>query len=649
MTLYSEFRATAERYPDRPAVLGDQGRLSYAELARAAAGVAAALGAAGGGRGDRVGVLLEHGVSTVAAILGALGAGRCYLPLDPSWPPERLAHMCSHAEVSATVTSAALGTLAAEVSAAPAVLVDDLGAVLGHPPAAGSVPAEARPDEARPDEAGPDEAGPDEPVYILYTSGSTGRPKGVVQSHRNVLYGVGNHVANLRITPQDRISLLTSFSFDMAVTDLYSAVLSGAAVVTVDIRRHGLRHLADALAQRGVTIYHSTPTVYRYLVDVLRSTGARLPALRVAVLGGEEVTRGDVLAARRLFADDCVLVNGYGATEVSFAVQYHVGPTVPLPAQGPVPIGHPLRGYEVVLSGVPEGEIAIRSEFLALGYWRDPERTAERFVRDAKGRRLYRTGDLGRLLPDGRLVYLGRRDSQIKVRGYRVELGEVQAHLEALPGVARAVAVAREDAAGGATGSVTVVGYVQPSLATAAPDAAELRRALAAVLPDYLVPGAIVVCERLPLTPTGKVDLLALPEPGGGRPGGRLGAAAHGDAEVTATERVVRDAWCAVLGLPTVGVTDNFFDVGGHSLLLARVQQKLEAELGGRVSPVELLAHPTVQAQAGYLDGRDSPAPDALAERMDQRMAERMARRRAGRRGGTAVRPPDTQPEGRHP
>jgi amino acid adenylation domain-containing protein len=615
VTLYAAFAGAAERHPDRPAVLGDQTTLRYRQLRTAAAGIAAALDTAGGGAGSRVGLLLEHGVSTVAAILGALRAGRCYVPLDPSWPRARLAYMCSHAGVSAVLTSPTHRALAAELAAAPAVLVDDLGQVLGAEPAASSPSSPASSGAAA-------AVGPDDPAYILYTSGSTGRPKGVVQSHRNVLHGAGNHVANLGITPDDRISLLSSFSFDMAVTDMYSAVLHGAAVVTVDIRRHGFGHLVNALARRRVTVYHSTPTVYRYLIDALSSAGTRLPALRAVVLGGEEVTRGDVLAARRHFADDCVLVNGYGATEVSFAVQYHIRPGERPPPQGPVPIGYPLAGYEVVLS--EDGEIAIRGDHLALGYWRDPQRTAERFLRDAQGRRLYRTGDLGRLLPDGRLVYLGRRDRQVKVRGYRVELGEVEAHLEALPGVARAVAVARPNRAG-------IAAYLQPSVAARQPlDTAQVRRALRERLPDYLVPGAIVVCEQLPLTPTGKVDVPALPDP-------TRSPAAHDTADTadtantadTATERVVLDAWCAALGVPNVGVTENFFDLGGHSLMLTRVQQKIEAELGIQVPLIALLVHPTVRAQAGYLDdqgNRTVRGLDAVSHRMARRRASRAQR-----------------------
>jgi acyl-coenzyme A synthetase/AMP-(fatty) acid ligase len=225
-------------------------------------------------------------------------------------------------------------------------------------------------------------ARPDDPAYLLYTSGSAGAPKGVVQSHRNVLAGIARHVRSFAVTPEDRTSVLTSFGFDMAVTDLFGAILSGAAAVPVDIRSQGLGHLGQTLARRGVTVYHSTPTVYRYLLASLEAPGS-LPSVRAVLLGGEEVTRHDVELARRHFAPGTVFVNGYGTTEISFAAQYHLPPDAPLDL-AVVPIGHPLDGIDVVLvdrAGRPTcltGEIVIRSQQVALGYWAQPELTASR-------------------------------------------------------------------------------------------------------------------------------------------------------------------------------------------------------------------------------------------------------------------------------
>gem|GEM_PF-984513 len=599
--LGARFAAVAAHRPLHPALDGDDGTVDYATLAARAGGIAEALRRAGGTPGDPVGLVLHHGTSTVAAILGTLAAGRCYVPLDPAYPAERLAHMAAHAGVTAVLTTADLAPVAAALSGAPVI---DLATV---PPAAYRV------------EPGVD---PDAPAYLLYTSGSTGLPKGVAQSHRNVMHGVANHVNHLWITPDDRISVLTSFSFDMAVTDLFSAVLCGATAVAVDVRRHGLAHLARALHERAVTVYHSTPTVYRYLLDALDAGAGTPPAgLRVVILGGEQMHRADVLRGRRYTRDDCVFVNGYGATEASFAVQWHL-PSGERPDREVLPIGHPLPGYRIVLTdgcGLPTtlaGEIVIESRHVALGYWRDPAQTAARFGVAADGTRTYRTGDLGRWLPDGRLLHLGRNDRQVKVRGYRVELDEVEARLAALSGVARAVALARADP----TGTAEVVAYAQPRVG-AHVDGPGLRDRLAAVVPDYLVPRTVVVLDALPLTPTGKVDVAALPAPP------PPAAEPPRDAE----EALVAEVWCAVLGLDAVGTSDNFFEAGGHSLLLDVVRGRLAERTGRELTLLELYSRPTVAGQAALLRGRPAEPTDADADVGLGAVRERIARRRAVR------------------
>jgi amino acid adenylation domain-containing protein len=479
-------------------------------------------------------------------------------------------------------------------------------------------------------------AGPDDPAYILYTSGSTGEPKGVVQSHRNVLFGVANHVRNFAIRPADRTSVLTSFGYDMAVTDTFSALLSGAAAVPVDVRTHGLGHLAGALAQRQVSVYHSTPTVYRYLVASL-GAGGRLPGVRAVLLGGEEVTRHDVVLARRHFAPGAVFVNGYGTTEISFAAQYHLPPDAPLD-QAVVPIGYPLPGIELSLvdgagvstveglgvSPVDSGEIVVRTRHVALGYLGRPELTAARFG-EGGGVRFYRTGDLARRLPDGRLVYLGRADRMVKLRGYRIELGEIEAHLAALTGVARAAVVARPrpvpagGAAGAGPGEQEIIAYVVLT-EPARTDPAVLRAQLATELPDFMLPRAVVVVPDLPIGPTGKLDHAALPDP---------------PAVVSSTvpdggpvEQAIAASWCAVLELSTVDLEANFFALGGHSLQLGLIQQRLERDLGRRIPLALLIEFPTVAALARQLGNGNAVAGDRLA-----RVGERMSRRNRSRTG----------------
>ncbi|MBB5113495.1 non-ribosomal peptide synthetase [Micromonospora echinospora] len=611
-TIPAAFAATVEAYPQRLALLADDATVTYRELGAAVAATAVAL-AGPGDLAAPVAVLCRHGVATVTGILAALASGSPYVPLDPAYPAARLAAMLRDAGVRAIVTDPVheglAVTLAADAGPAlPVVLLRQ-----GDPG-----------DRGVPVPAGP--ARPDDPAYVLYTSGSTGQPKGVVQSHRNVLFGVRNHVRNFAVRPDDRTSVLTSFGYDMAVTDTFSALLSGAAAVPVDVRAHGLGHLTGALADRGVTIYHSTPTVYRYVVASL-GEGGRLPSVRAVVLGGEEVTRHDVVLARRSFAPGVVFVNGYGTTEISFAAQHHLPPDAE-PARAVVPIGHPLPGIEVVLTdpaGRPAcltGEVVVRTPHVALGYLGLPELTAARFTEHG-GVRAYRTGDVARRLPDGTLVYLGRGDRMVKIRGYRVELGEIEAHLAALPGVAHAAVVARRGASG--AGEQEIVAYVVP-VAGANVEPGPLRERLAGLLPDFMVPRAVVAVPELPTGPTGKLDQAALPDPDADRP-------AAGGPPSGPVEETIAAGWRAVLGLPAVDRQVNFFEAGGHSLQLALVQRYLEEHLGRRVPLARLVEFPTVAALAEHL----ATAGDAGGVPDDGRLAavgRRMARRSAARAGG---------------
>jgi amino acid adenylation domain-containing protein len=595
-TITAAFAAQAAATPDLPAVLADDGAATYRELAARATAVAATLR---GGTGP-VGLLCRHGVTMISSMLGALAAGRPYVPLDPTFPVRRLAFQLADSGTTALLTDGDNAALARSVAA-------------GGPQPVDVDPVLADASTVDLDGAAAD---PDATAYLLYTSGSTGTPKGVRQSHRNVVFGARNHIRSFGIGPADRTGVLTSFGFDMAVTDTFAALLSGAAAAPIDIRARGLAHLADALDERGVTVYHSTPTVYRYLVA---SLGERaLPRVRVVVLGGEEVTARDVRLCRRHMAADCVFVNGYGATEVSFIAQHHLPPDAPV-ADGVLPIGRPLDGIEVALLGpdgtesTTEGEIVARSPHVALGYHDRPELTAERFI-PLRGERAYRTGDLARRAPDGTLTFLGRADRQVKVRGFRVELGEVETCLADLPGVAQAAVVARR--AGTGQGEAELAAYVIPSTVDTTVDPAALRVALGELLPDYMVPRAIVPLAELPLTVTGKLDERALPAPP---------AATTGTTPLDGVAAVIGRAWCTVLDLPAVGPADNFFDLGGHSLLMALVHEDLENTLGRRIPMAELFAHPTVGSLAAYLSGADDTEDEVAAA------AERSARRRQAR------------------
>lgn len=628
-TLPAVFGDAARQHAGRTALMEGDREVCYAELAERAGGIASLLqfdGARAPVAGQPVGLLLDHGTDMVAAILGTLAAGRCYVPLDPTYPQERLRAMLDQAGATVIVTRRLHRPLAEAILPPRLAVVAGIHAV----DEIGTAPFHYGP------------ASPTHPAYILFTSGSTGRPKGVVHSHRSVLNGIANHVRNLRLSPDDRLSLVTSFSYDMAVSDLYGALLSGAALVLCDVRTQGVARLAGALSRHRVTVYHSTPTVFRSLAHFVaeaRGPSAKLSAVRLVLLGGEQATRGDLRLARAHFGPECVLVNGYGATEVSFTLQNHIPPAAELPddavaevpGQEVLPIGRPLDGYEPVLLDLADGtplpaghpgpaELAIRSEYLALGYWGDPVATAERFGADG---RLYRTGDVVRRLPDGEFVNLGRKDRQVKVRGHRIELGEVEAALESIEGVVRAVVAARTDKAGG----TELHAFVRPGR-DAALDAPQLRRHLARRLPAHMLPRRLSIVAGFPLTASGKVDVLALLA---NELPAYTPSATHA-APVGRREQLVGRIWSDVLGVGEVDRELSFFDAGGTSYILAQLQYRLEEATGTEVPLVSLAEQPTIAGMAALLDGADrGPNRGEIAQRM-------AARRNAQQRRAAAVK-----------
>jgi len=585
------FRAMVAEHGDRTAVESRGTVWTYRELDAVVRRVAGALRAAAGPGGGRVGLLLEHDAPMVAAVLGVLEAGHAYVPLDPLYPRDRLAFMLADAEAAVLVTNARNVALARALAGAslPIVNLDALEA-----------------DEAAPVDA---RVVPEAVAYILYTSGSTGQPKGVVQSHRNVLHHIGVYANNLHLGPGDRLALLASFSFDAAVMDLFGALLSGACLCLQDVREEGVDGLAAWLADERITIYHSTPTLYRALLVGLPEA-ASFPDVRVVVLGGEEVVRRDVELYRRHFSPDCLFVNGLGPTESTVSFQQFIDRRTPLTGWS-VPVGLAVVDTELVLLD-PEGrvaplagEIGIRSAHVALEYWRRPELTAAAFLPDPDGgdRRIYRTGDLGRLRPEGTLEFLGRRDDQVKIRGFRIEPAEVESVLDTHPGVRRSVVVARED---DGDGERYLAAYLVPA-GEPAPAAAELHAYVRDRLPAYMVPSNFVMLEALPLTPSGKVDRRGLPAPD------HLARAPRNVsvAPRTAMEAAVAEIWSEVLGVEPIGVEDNFFELGGHSLMATRVLSRLRARLHVDVPLRALFEAPTVAALAERVEAQRAAAAAA--------------------------------------
>ena len=454
---------------------------------------------------------------------------------------------------------------------------------------------------------------PDTVAYLLYTSGSTGKPKGVMQNHRNVLHHIRNYTNNLHICAEDRLTLLSSYGFDAAVMDIFGALLNGATLYPIDIKEEGFGALYQQLVGQKITIYHSTPTVYRYFIGSL-SSEKTLSFTRLVVLGGEEVFKKDVELYKKHFPPACLFVNGLGPTESTVSLQYFISQDTEI-ARTSVPVGYPVEDTEILLLNEAGkevaiyGEIAIRSPHLALGYWQKTELTETSFLSDPTGgsRRIYRTGDMGRLLPDGKLEFVGRKDFQVKVRGFRIELGEIEVVLAQHPSVVETVVIAREDQ----LGDKQLVAYVVLNKKPAVTNN-ELRNFLRQKLPDYMIPSAFVSLDSLPLTPNGKIDRRALPAPDSERPVAEDSYVAPRNS----IEEVLAGIWCEILGLKEVGIHDNFFELGGHSLLATQVMSRLRKVFEIEIPLRTLFESPTVEELAFALLQREGER-----EKLEQRAA----------------------------
>jgi amino acid adenylation domain-containing protein len=569
----------ARTLPDRTAVKTRVQEFTWAELNRAANRVARAILAGGDpGRGP-VAVLIPRGAGLTVALLAVSKTGRAYAPLNPAHPPERTRHILNDSQALTLVTNRAHLALARELAGDRVAVVDlDALAPLQSDANLGVKIA------------------PDEVAGITYTSGSTGKPKGVMQSHRSTLHRRAA-AQTFDIGPEDRVAAVGS-----AGTDNYRALLNGAASYPWAVKEEGFADLPRWLREERVSVYLSVPSVFRDFVASL-GPGERLPDMRLIILRGETLYRSDVDLYRRHFEPHCVLVNELGSMETRTVAQFPIDHTTVV-TEAIVPVGHVLRDKTVLILGEDRrplppgeiGEIAVRSRYLSPGYWGQPDLTRERFLPDPAGgdEHTYLTGDMGRFLPDGRLVHLGRKDTQVKIRAQRVEIGEIEAALRALAGVREAAVVAREDQPGDKR-LVAYVGVTEPP----GPTVTALRRALAATLPDYVVPGAFVVMDRLPLTPSGKVDRLRLPDPGRARP--RLDEPMI--APRTPLEATLAEIWREVLGLDALGVRDGFLDLGGSSLVALRLHAEIERRSGRRVPLASLFDAPTVERQAALLDG----------------------------------------------
>ncbi|MFE9858966.1 amino acid adenylation domain-containing protein [Streptomyces sp. NPDC005780] len=586
-SLPAAFDAQVCRTPDARAVVDGTVSLSYRQLAQTAKSLASALAGWGIGAEDGVGVLVGRSAAVVSATLGIVGAGAAYVPMDPAWPAERLTRVAGTAHVRALVVDEATAGrpwVQETANGLPMIVVDALGGVLrGAPPRPGPLPCLTRGDRL---------------AYVMFTSGSTGLPKGVGVTHADVLALAADNTWKDGVC--DAVLLHSAYVFDASTFETWVPLLNGGCVVVAPSGVVDARVLRDMVQRSGLTALFLTTALFNVVAEADPTAFA---GLRMVAAGGEAATP-DLMQRVAAAAPTTLVLHVYGPTETTTFTARH---PVAAGTAGVPPIGRALDGMRLYvldpsLALVPPGvvgELYVSGHGVARGYRGSPAPTATRFVADpydTRGGRMYRTGDLVRWTASGDIEYVGRADGQIKLRGFRIEPAETENVLLTDPDVHGACVVVREDI----PGDRRLVAYVVPAPG-ARPEGSALARRVGRVLPAYMVPSAFVSLDALPLNANGKVDRPALPAP--------RAVATTGRAPRTAYEEVLAGLFADVLGVPSVGIDDNFFSLGGHSLLATRLTGRVRTALGAEAGLGTLFEHPTVASLAAALDAGAAARP----------------------------------------
>ena len=576
----ARFEAQVAANPDRLAIWADDQTLSYQQLNEASNRVARSLLAASGGTGT-VAVLLGQGALPVVAMLGVLKAGMVFVPLDPRQPRARLRQILEDCKARLLLTDEC-GLTAAPAALRPRVRLFNIDRV----------------DVTLPSTNLGLSIGGKTTACLMYTSGSTGSPKGVVQTHNTLLHRTDAYTDLLQLEEQDRLTLLAHCSVAQGLSSTLQALLNGASLHPFDLRARGVGELAPWLIAHGITVFVSTVSTFRHFAKTL-TTENEFSAVKAIRLGSEPVFPDDLRLFRRHFSRRCRLVTTLGSTEAG-PIAAHVIDHGSVINHG-VPAGYPIAGVTVTIlddTGQPcppqqTGEIAVQSRFVFSGYWDDLDRTAASLVQVANsdGDRLYLTGDLGALRSDGGIEFRGRKNLRVKVRGFRVELEEIERALSSCPLVAEAAVIARPDS----SGDSRLAAFIVPGQGQR-PSTDQLQTHLQSILPDYMVPPSFEFLSTLPRTATGKVDRTALP-PQRTDPSSMLADREPADV----IELCLKNLWEDLLNQRPVSVAANFFELGGDSLLAARLSVAIERTFGAKLPMATFLTSATIQQQAHRL------------------------------------------------
>jgi amino acid adenylation domain-containing protein len=564
-SLTTLFERTVENNADRPAIITDGETLTYRDLNRIANRIAHAILERCGEGQKPIAIIVANDATAIAGIIGILKAGKICVPVDAGLPATRAKSIITDSQAS-VIVAATKHVAMAQASGSSAHEIINL--------------TEVRPEMSARNPAVP--IAPTDLAHIIYTSGSTSEPKGVIDVHRNVLHHVMVVTNSSHYCREDRMTLVRAPSSTGGLANVYSALLNGACLFPFDVQNKGVAQLASWLIEHNITVYHSSATVFRHFVQTLEKNDD-FPHLRLIRLGSEQVTRNEFQRFQLHFSAECVLVNALSCTEaITFCQNFLNRNSVVLGEI--VPVGYAVPDMDVLLlddTGEAmergnSGEIAIRSEFLSPGYWRKPELTRKVFLQPEghPGTRIYLTGDMGRMDSEGCLEHIGRKDFQIKIRGHRVNADEIEIMLLGVPCIKEAAVMARESVAG----DRRLVAYLVFEAELSA-TASQLRDLLSERLPSYMIPSFFVVLAALPLTANGKIDRRALPEPPVSRPELDIPFVVPR----TLVEETLARIWSEVLEVDLVGVDDNFFDLGGDSLLagliVARVNHHFHANI----------------------------------------------------------------------